>query len=101
VTCRTRCCHYCGQTLPTLRLNRRLTELKARIFDLIQRGGEDGILARDLRDILDMSANTLKAHVQQINTTVLGSGYRIYGRGGIYRLRRARSAPPTSRLVAE
>lgn len=45
---RHRVCSYCGQTLPDIRLGVRLPPLKATIFDLIQRGGPDGIPAEDL-----------------------------------------------------
>lgn len=47
-----RCCHYCGHPLPETRLGVRLTPLKARIYDIVQRAGIDGISAQDLWDIV-------------------------------------------------
>jgi hypothetical protein len=84
-----RTCHHCGQPLPIIRLGVRLTAFKARIFDLVQRAGEDGITGRDLFDIVfggdDHSYHTLKAHIWQINDLIEDEGYRIKG-GGAYRL---------------
>ena len=45
-------CNYCGQSLPFVRLGIKLTEKKARIFDLVMRTGSDGIDGRDLFDIV-------------------------------------------------
>ncbi len=64
----------------------RLTPLKARIFDLIQRGGLDGITSADLRDILEMNYEGLKSHIWQINDLIEDEGYRIKGSGSVYRL---------------
>ena len=78
-----RTCQYCGQKLPEIRLGVRLTPLKARIFDLIRRGGQDGIDKRDLFDIVfgdgQHSRETLKAHIWQINELIEDEGYRITG----------------------
>jgi hypothetical protein len=70
-------CTYCGRPLPEMRLGVRLTPLKARIFDLIRRGGDDGIDRRDLFDIVfgdddsrKHSFHTLKAHIAQINELI-------------------------------
>ena len=97
-------CPHCQQVLPEIRLGVRLPPLKARIFDLIRRGGEDGIFSRDVLDIAysdpTRSLATLKAHVHQINEAIEDSGYRIVGsRGGslqerklaIYRLVKKRA----------
>ena len=70
-----RTCPYCSQTLPDIRLDVRLTPLKARIFDLIQRAGADGIDRHDLYIVFGdddaharwRSFPTLKAHIVQIN----------------------------------
>ena len=59
-----------------MRLGVRLTAFKARLFDLVRRGGTDGI----------SSSQTLKAHVWQINEMIADEGYRIDGRGSSYRL---------------
>lgn len=76
-------CSYCGQPLPEIRLGVRLTPLKARIFDLIQRGGQDGIDRGDLFELVFGGAGqcreTLKAHIHQINELIEDSGYRIVG----------------------
>lgn len=80
-------CHYCGHELPEIRHGARLTPLKARIYDLVQRGGPDGIMRSDLIDIVGeevFSHQTLKAHIHQINEVIEESGYRIVvGRGMI------------------
>jgi hypothetical protein len=77
-------CPYCNQLLPDIRLGVRLTPLKARIFDLIQRGGRDGIDRVDLFDIVfggtGQCRETLKAHIFQINEAIEDSGYKIVGR---------------------
>ena len=78
-----RLCAYCKQPLPDLRLGISLTPLKARIFDIIQRGGADGVDRRDVFDIVFGQTNndykTLKAHINQINEKIASTGYRIQG----------------------
>ncbi len=90
---KSRLCPYCNQALPEVRLGVRLTPLKARLFDLVQRGGEDGIPGNDLRDILwpdeQLSVKTLAVHVNQINELIEDEGYRIKGsmsRPSVFRL---------------
>jgi hypothetical protein len=83
---RQRHCNYCGQPLPEIRLGVRLPPLKARIFDLIQRSGDDGITNADLRDILGLGLKCVESHVYQINELIGDSGYRIRARGWGYRL---------------
>jgi hypothetical protein len=79
-------CPHCGREMPEMRLGVRLTPLKARIFDLIKRGGRDGIDRRDLFDIAfdnpdrKRSYRTLKAHIHQINELIEDEGFRITGR---------------------
>lgn len=82
-------CPHCGLALPETRLGVRLTPLKARIFDLIQRSGADGIDRRELFDIVfgdndaharKHSYETLKAHLKQINDLIEDTGFRIEGR---------------------
>lgn len=94
---RIRHCHYCGQPLPEVRMGARLTLMKARVFDLVQRAGPDGIDGRDLFDITYAGQeapgrDALKSHVKQINELIEGSGYMIRGYG-TYRLVRIREAP--------
>jgi hypothetical protein len=78
-------CPYCGHEMPEIRLGVRLPALKARIFDLIQRGGRDGIDRRDLLGIINTDRekpichSTLKAHLFQINELLADTGYRITG----------------------
>jgi hypothetical protein len=70
----------------------KLTERKARIFDLVQRGGPDGIATEDLKSILGMSTTCLKSHIWQINDLPFDEGYRLQasrGRGAVIRLVRA------------
>ena len=85
-----RCCNYCGQTLPETRMGVRLTALKARIFDIVQRAGVDGISSSDLFDMVytegDTSLETLKAHIWQINDVIRDEGYAIRGTDRYYRL---------------
>lgn len=72
-----------------MRLGVRLTALKARIFDLIMRGGEDGISGADLLDIVGLQGTCLKSHIWQINELIEDQGYRIKGkpgRGNVWRL---------------
>jgi DNA-binding winged helix-turn-helix (wHTH) protein len=77
-------CHYCGQPLPEIRLGVRLTDVKARIFDLVQRGGRDGIDRGDLFEIVfgdsGVARSNLKSHISQINDLLEDAGYRIVGR---------------------
>lgn len=76
-----------------MRCGVKLTPLKAKIFDLVRRSGPDGIENAALFDIAfnntlpkRRTRNTVKAHVWQINEMIRESGYRICGRGGVYRL---------------
>jgi hypothetical protein len=83
-----RCCNYRGQALPDIRLGVRLTPLKARVFDIIQRGGRDGVNRCDLYDIVfgNRKADrwTLKSHINQINELIEDAGYQIRGRTMIH-----------------
>lgn len=94
----TKVCNCCGQALPERRLGVRLTPLKARIFDFVQRGGEEGIAREDLQELLDMNHAGLKSHVFQINELIKDEGYLIRcGRGDLgsfYRLVRLRAFLP-------
>jgi hypothetical protein len=78
-----RCCHYCGQLLPEMRLGVRLTALKARIFDIVVRAGECGVSGEDLHAIVYQDEDkkpareSIKSHVVQINDLLEDTGYRI------------------------
>jgi hypothetical protein len=90
--------------LPEFRLGVRLPPLKARIFDLIMRGGEDGILANDLLNTayVDQPASgrkNLSSHVFQINEAIEDTGYRIVGGRGGNRRPDRKTCPGVYRLV--
>lgn len=83
-------CPHCHQPLPLVRLGVRLPELKARIFDLVVRGGPDGIAGDDLFALAYgdnapvgkgirrvRNRKTLKSHIGQINELIEDAGYRI------------------------
>jgi hypothetical protein len=77
---RLRLCSYCGAPLPEIRLGVKLTPTKSRLFDLIQRSGDEGILLADLVAILELNQACVKSHIAQINKAISGSGYRLYSR---------------------
>jgi hypothetical protein len=81
-------CQTCGQALPQIRFGVLLPPLKARIFDMVKRGGVGGVESLFLRETF--GGNTLKTHIHQINELIDESGFRIYGRGGTYRLEKRR-----------
>ena len=98
---RPRCCTYCGQVLPEFRLGVRLPVFKARLFDLVLRGGRDGIPVDDLyalaygnnrpfgrgwREGEPRCRKTLYVHITQINELIDDVGYRIVCSGGFVRL---------------
>jgi len=113
-------CYHCGQEIPEeqLRCGVRLSLLKTRLFDIIQRAGRDGIHGDDLYEIFlkerGAKLNVLKTHIHQINTRLESTDYQIEvtrnGRSaGIYRLKKRRVLPhavvarvihPTVRNVA-
>jgi len=79
-----RCCKTCGQTLPEMRAGVRLTPLKARLFDAVQRSGGAGIpteslLARvyDGHGVKPARWESIKSHVHQINELLEDAGLRI------------------------
>lgn len=92
----TRVCECCGQPMPETRFGVRLTPLKARIFDAIQRAGRDGILGDDLFDIAlrerGVKRATLKEHIHQLNRAFEHTEIRIAGRR-TYRLETFGRAP--------
>src|SRR5580704_17304711 len=73
-------CNYCGSPLPEIRLGVRLPPIKARVFDIIQRAGKDGIMHADLMAMTGMNRQGLRSHFTQINQLISGSGYRLYSR---------------------
>lgn len=89
---RAQSCSYCGQPLPVHRMNVRMSPLEGRIFDLVMRGGEDGITLRDLIDIVwpddptPAAIRSLRVHVFNLNEKLALRGYRLIGYGSVYRL---------------
>jgi hypothetical protein len=82
-------CPHCNQPLPEIRAGVRLPPLKARLYDLIARAGPDGITSDDLFFALydgTRMRTVVKVHVNQINHAMAGTGVRISGAGGRYRL---------------
>jgi hypothetical protein len=74
-------CPHCGQPLPTKRFGIAMSALKARVIDLIQSGGEDGILTETVWQRIfqprHATRNTMKSHVWQINEMLADEGYSI------------------------
>jgi hypothetical protein len=64
-------CSQCGQVLPNIRYGARLGKIAARIFDAVQRGGQDGIEHSDLFELIyggtDRKRSSLAGYVRQIN----------------------------------
>lgn len=77
-------CECCGQTLPEKRKGVKLSFLKARIFDAVDRAGPDGIPADDLHGMVFTEGQkraTLKTHIWQINDVLIDHGYCIKAHG--------------------
>ena len=90
-------CPHCHQRMPkSTRVGVALTELKARIFDMIKR--RDGVTKDDINiAIFDGTAkpDTIKAHIWQINDALMDTGVRIRSFGkrpdGYYYLKTEKS----------
>jgi hypothetical protein len=76
-------CPTCGGVFLD-RLGTRLTPMQARLFDLVQRGREDGIPTFALAGALGIKYKTLKAHVNQLNDRLVEGDYRIRAIAGNY-----------------
>ena len=66
----TKLCSHCHQPLPEMRAGVRLSALKARIFDAIERAGSNGITIEDINAICfdgQASAVNVRNHIHQIN----------------------------------
>lgn len=74
-------CPKCGRPLQPKRFGISLTPLKASIVDMVQHGGEDGFPVDEIFKTLfrdrDVSRETLKTHVWQINELLADEGYKI------------------------
>ena len=86
-------CPHCGQEVPEARFGIHLSPVKAKIFDAIERCGDNGIFHDDLFDLAlrerGSKQTVLKVHVSQINAKLTGTDYRIRctgGRDAVYRL---------------
>jgi hypothetical protein len=77
-------CLSCGQELPETRCGARLTPLKIQIFDTVKRAAMTGVTTEDLFQIVfadrDVSIQSLKSHIWQIDEAIAGHGYRIVSR---------------------
>lgn len=112
-------CYHCGQEIPEeqLRYGVRLSLLKTRIFDIVERAGCDGISGNDLFEMTlenrGAKRNVLKTHIHQINDRLESSDFRIEvarneinGHDAVYRLKKRphlvgeRVIHPTVRSVA-
>jgi hypothetical protein len=64
-------CSHCGQVLPNIRFGARLGPIAARIFDAVQRSGQDGIACADLFELIysgtGRKRTALKGYIRQIN----------------------------------
>jgi hypothetical protein len=83
---------FCPNCKRELREGIWLSPLKARIFDLVQRAGRDGIRAADIGDIVGV--NNIRVHVQQINNRLYGTNVRLRADippRGFYRLIRSKT----------
>jgi hypothetical protein len=102
---RQRHCPYCNQTLPEFRLGVKLAPIKAALYDLVCRAGQEGIDSADLFALLyaddrrkwsrdnGRQYSALKAHIAQLNNEIAHAGYRIVSAragnvNGRYRLER-------------
>ena len=78
----TKLCSHCHQRLPELRAGVRLSTLKARIFDAIERVGSNGITIEDINAICfdgRASAVNVRNHIHQINDALAGTDFEIRG----------------------
>lgn len=67
--------------MPIKRLGVEMSALKARIVDMVVRGGDDGVPLDEIFNAVFRerhgSRHTLKAHVWQINEMLADEGYKI------------------------
>lgn len=83
-------CPCCGRSMPTreTRFGVQFTSLRARIVEIVQRAGPDGIHKDDLMDIIygsmakRRSFYTLYSAICKINIQLEGTGNRIRGHSG-------------------
>ncbi len=73
-------CPHCRQPLINTRHGVRLSPIKARIFDAVERAGDAGVTRVALERLLydhTVSDKTVKAHVAQINDLLAHTDMRI------------------------
>lgn len=96
-----KCCAHCGQEIPERRVGVRLSPFKARIFDAIQRAGDDGIEGYELFNLVmvqrDAKYSVMKCHIYQINEKLVSTDYQIAvtknsRSAGTYRLKKMEAA---------
>jgi hypothetical protein len=79
-------CPHCHQPLPRkLRAGTPLTQLKARIFDLVRLS--NGISSDEINSIVfegKARRTTIRSHIYQINEALAESGVSIRSYGGFY-----------------
>ncbi len=98
----TEACPHCGQPIPETRFGVRLSPIKLRIFDVIERGGASGIDADDLFALIyaergGVGRTALKAHIWQLNDMLIEAEAGVFiegtrGSGRRYTLKRGRPA---------
>jgi hypothetical protein len=80
-------------------MNVQMTPIEGRVFDLIMRTGDDGILARDLVDIVwpddpaPAALKNLRVVICNLNSKLALRDYRIVNRGSYYLLRTLPTSP--------
>lgn len=86
-------CPHCRQPLINTRLGVRLSPIKMRIFDAVERAGDGGVTRAALELLLYdhmVSDKTVKAHIWGINEMLAHTDVRIRsdrsGRAATYRL---------------
>ena len=94
-------CPTCGQLVGQVRLGIKLPRMKARIFDLVQQ--RPGITNRELCTMMYASVDesslvSTRAHINQLNIKLMGSGVQIEGTPGYgYRIVKERLEVPEVR----
>jgi hypothetical protein len=83
-------CPTCGQTLPRPRPHGlRLSPLRTRLFEIVQRAGDNGITTADIADMLyadhpdggpQTAHKCIHVHVYNINKKLRPAGYEIKAR---------------------
>lgn len=94
-------CRTCGQPIDDFRLGVALTPTQVRIFDAVKAAGDNGIMSRELLQIVyegrrNMPLQTvIKSHILMINEKLAETDYQImaYHRRLWYLVKSSPSAP--------